>query len=225
MEDWRPVIGWEHVYAVSSHGRVMRTAPGKRTQPGKILSAAARSAGYPCVRLVDGKRIRTYHVHRLVLEAFVAPPTEGRALYVAHKDGNKENSRLENLYWATPAENAFDMVKHGTARGTTAEHRRPVSDAIARDIRQDHSPAKVLAARYGISVSAVSAIRCRMTHKHVPPQPGDYVPAQKFRNYSDTEIRIIRADPRPNSVVARELGVSANTIRDIRSRKFYAHVD
>lgn len=225
MEDWKPVKGWEDFYAVSSLGRVMRTAPGKKTYPGKILSTPARSARYPCVRLISGKRIRTYQVHRLVAEAFLPPPENPRSTYVAHRDGNPENPRADNLYWATPAENSFDQVRHGTARGAARPQKRSLTDDDIRAIRQDRRTAKEIAADYGIGAGGISAIRRRVTHRHVPPQEGDYVPTQAFRSFSDEDVRDIRRDTRPNSVIARERKVSANTIRDIRNRKYYSHVE
>ena len=58
-------------------------------------------------------RKHTYSVHRLVLEAWVgmAPTQKHQA---AHWNGDPSDNRLENLRWATQAENEADKVRHGS---------------------------------------------------------------------------------------------------------------
>jgi hypothetical protein len=224
MEEWKPVVGWEDFYAVSSEGRVMRTAPGKKTYAGKILQPSIGGNGYPTLHLTAGKRRKGRTVHSLVAAAFLPKPENICVLYVAHKNGVRTDNRAENLYWATPAENQFDQVKHGTAKGRIEHRKGVITDEKVRAIRQDKRAAKYIAADYGISVAGVSVIRRRLTHKHVPPQPGDYIATQKARSFTDDQIREIRADKRPSSEVAREFGCSFNTINDIRRGKYYSHV-
>lgn len=225
MEKWKPVKGWEDFYAVSDEGRVMRTAPGKKTYPGKILSPIVGANGYKMAIFTSGKRRERRYVHRMVAEAFLYNTDESSRIYVAHKNGVRLDNRVDNLYWATPAENSFDQVKHGTAKGRTAHRKTPVTDDMVRAIRQDHRPASLIAKEYGVSVAGISVIRRRLTHKHVPPQPGDYVPIKKAKSFTEGQVRAIRADPRSSSAIARELGVSFNTVNDIRRRKFYEWVE
>jgi len=225
MEDWRPVEDWEDYYAVSSLGRVMRTAPGKKTYPGKIMQPTPLKVGYLSVILTSGKRRQRYYVHRLVAAMFLPTPDDPARRYVAHTNGQRTDNCVENLSWATPSENSFDMVRHGTAPGRTA-HRKSAFDAdTVRKIRQDKRPAAEVARDYGLSPAGVSVIRRRLTHKHVPPEPGDYVVTTKAKNFTDEQVRAIRSDPRTSSQVARDYGVSFNTISDIRKRKFYTWVD
>jgi hypothetical protein len=224
MEEWRPVVGWEDHYAVSSRGRVKRTAPGTKTYPGKLLNPPTGKNGYPMAQMTDGKRRERQYVHRMVAAAFLPEPDSTTARYVAHKNGVRTDNRAENLYWATPAENQFDQVKHGTARGRTEHRRSALTDDMVKAIRQDKRAAKHIAADYGISVAGVSVIRRRLTHKHIPRQPGDYVVTQKARNFTDEQIREIRADQRPSRELAREFGCSFNTVNDIRRGKYYGHV-
>ncbi len=51
-------------------------------------------------------------VHRVVLETFIGPPPD--KTMACHRDGNRRNNRLENLYWGTSQENQQDRIKHGT---------------------------------------------------------------------------------------------------------------
>jgi hypothetical protein len=122
IELWRPVVGYESRYEVSSLGRVKSLArierysrilnngvrsTVERSMPERILAASRGSNGYLTVRL-QGK---TYTVHSLVLTAFKGPKAAGHAS--CHCDGNKENNRKDNLRWDTYAANNRDRFKHG----------------------------------------------------------------------------------------------------------------
>jgi hypothetical protein len=58
------------------------------------------------------RRHFTAYVHRLVLKAFVGPCPEG--MEGCHWDGDACNNKLDNLRWATHAENVEDSIRHGT---------------------------------------------------------------------------------------------------------------
>lgn len=64
---------------------------------------------------VDGKHMST-SVHRLVALAFIPNPDNKPT--VNHKDGNKRNNSVENLEWATPAEQNRHAILHGLRDGT-----------------------------------------------------------------------------------------------------------
>ena len=55
-------------------------------------------------------------VSRLVCEAFNGPPPTFQH-HAAHRDNNRSNNNPNNLYWATPQQNADDAVRHGSFRG------------------------------------------------------------------------------------------------------------
>jgi hypothetical protein len=44
-------------------------------------------------------------------------------------------------------------------------------------------------------------------------------------HYTDDQIRSIRADPRPQIVIAEEYGTTQPTISGIKNRRLYAHVE
>jgi hypothetical protein len=58
-----------------------------------------------------------------VLEAFVGP-APSRRHEAAHKDGRKENNRLDNLEWKLKEHNEADKKLHGTAPRRFTGHRR-----------------------------------------------------------------------------------------------------
>ena len=121
QEEWRPVVGWEGLYEVSSLGRVRSLdhvnecyRSGRlvrRLFKGKIRRLHLDKKGYPHVGLNKNGVGTTKAVHILVAEAFLGPRPEG--MQVAHGDGDSGNPRLSNLRWATQIENAHDALIHG----------------------------------------------------------------------------------------------------------------
>lgn len=65
--------------------------------------------GYKHVTYNKGKS-REY-IHRLVAKTFIPNP-EGLK-YVGHKDHNKDNNDVSNLYWTEASQNTLDGVKAG----------------------------------------------------------------------------------------------------------------
>lgn len=224
-ERWTPVSDWEDYYAVSTHGRVMRTAPGKKTYPGKILSPGFKAPGYLHVILCSGPRREQRTIHRMVAAAFLPLPEEPHRCFVAHKDNNPSNNCVDNLYWATPSENNYDQVLHGTAKGVPAPNRRPITDACVRAIRQDPRKAGLVAAEYGLSHATITQIRRRETHQHVERQEGDYEVTRPRRMFTPEDVRAIRRDARSIPEIARAYAVSEMTVWSIRTHRTYRWVD
>lgn len=106
MEEWRPVVGYEKYYEVSSLGRV------RRLGSNKVLSQSLGCQGryLHVVLSVDGKS-RTFNTHRIVAEAFLGP---SNGLICCHNNGIKTDNRSDNLRWATQKENIGDKLSHGT---------------------------------------------------------------------------------------------------------------
>lgn len=111
VERWKKIPGFGESYCVSDQGSVKhvnafeRDAEGNYTMiPGKILKGSNNGGGYLAVSLKIGKRLKTCLVHRLVCEAFLDNPKQKP--HVNHKNGVKDDNRLENLEWCTPSENA-----------------------------------------------------------------------------------------------------------------------
>jgi hypothetical protein len=108
IEIWKPIVGYEQHYQVSSQGRVRRIATGRVL---KFIGVR-----YPVVTLhKNGDGGRAYHVHRLVWIAFCGSLAKG--MEVNHKDLNKQNPRLDNLEAVTHQQNAQHAVAHGVKFG------------------------------------------------------------------------------------------------------------
>lgn len=159
-EYWRPVIGFEGIYDVSSWGRVRRIKPQHGTQAGRILKGH-NLHGYYHVYLSHNNKVSRRLIHRLVMQSFVGPST----LEVNHKDCNKLNNRLANLEYTTRQENAAH-AKHNNcyARG----ERVTMSTLTRRQVRQirrlrGRLTYKEIAARFGVTYSGIQGILCGRT--------------------------------------------------------------
>lgn len=139
-ERWLPIPGWP-AYEVSDLGRVRKGA--------RILRQSENyPGGYPRVALHGPSGFRTELVHILVLTAFVGPRPPG--MFACHTDDNRNDNRLANLRWATPAENCADAVVNGRKRPP----RVPIEDLGTM-------PDTALARLHGITHQAVSDLRRR----------------------------------------------------------------
>lgn len=119
-EEWRPVVGYEGLYEVSSHGRV-KALPRKRTHysgaqsqfQGYLKSGVPNKTGHHMTHLTSSASKRSGKlVHRLVAEAFIGPQPEGKPL-VLHWDDDPDNNQVTNLRWGTSADNQRDVLRNG----------------------------------------------------------------------------------------------------------------
>jgi hypothetical protein len=164
-ETWRPVIGAEETYAVSSIGRVMRTSG--RTK-GRVLAFGMDRKGYRAVYLYSSGRIKARRVHTLVFWAFVGPLPHGHE--INHIDGVKLNNRPQNLEAVSHTDNMRHASRIGLLERGERHHNSKLREEAIADIRysyrhgeRQHSIAK----RHGISRATVSDIVRRRLWCHV----------------------------------------------------------
>lgn len=115
MEIWRPVVGHEGLYEVSSHGGVRSvdriSSSGSRLE-GVTLTQFKTPHGYLRVGMSKFGKTRTMLVHPMVLEAFVGPRPAGEDC--RHLNDKPDDNRVENLQWGTRSQNIYDSVRNGS---------------------------------------------------------------------------------------------------------------
>lgn len=127
VEEWRPVVGYEGSYEVSSHGGVRSVdryvyqrgnrwgGTTKKRLRGKHL-VQSNCCGTPgplkvCLYKNGSGKNRT--VHKLVADAYLGSCPDGLT-DCCHNDGDNHNNVAWNLRWDTRAGNLADMKEHGT---------------------------------------------------------------------------------------------------------------
>ena len=122
-EIWRPVVGFEGLYEVSSYGRVKSLKRPYENNGGiqwtkeRILSPGKDKDGYLQVNLHCNGKQHQRKIHRLVAQAFL--PNPDNLPMVNHKDEDKTNNRVDNLEWCTAKYNST----YGTVRERAAKTR------------------------------------------------------------------------------------------------------
>ena len=109
-EIWKDIKDYEGLYQVSNFGRVKSLSRmiKKRKCEEIIKVPSITNKGYYRLPLCKYGKIKYYHIHRLVAEAFI-PNLENKPT-VDHIDRNKLNNEVSNLRWATYKEQIKNRV-------------------------------------------------------------------------------------------------------------------
>lgn len=157
-EVWRPVVGLEDAFEVSSAGRVrtverrvrfvsVRGREAWRVKASRILKTHPGTHGYLMVSLYKDHVRHARTVHSLVAEAFISPRPVGAD--ACHYDGVKTNNDVSNLRYDTRSANHKDRRRHKTVY---PPGQFKLSVAAAARIRSLAGKVRVaeLAAEYGV---------------------------------------------------------------------------
>lgn len=111
-----------------------------------FLIARPNSNGYLRVRLYDGKR---YFIHRLVALTYIPNPDNKPC--VGHKDNNRENNKVENLYWCTNQENTQQCIRDGRFNIPSPKLSEESINKMIEDYESGMSNLQIKV-KYGISI-------------------------------------------------------------------------
>lgn len=163
-EEWRPLIGWDGYYEISSYGRCRSIArrvsigSGWRIIPQKVLFPIYREQdGRPVYNLTKTGKRQQIHAYLAVLEAFIGPRPAG--MEGCHNNGDSKDCRLRNLRWDTRSANHIDALRHGTYG--------KLNEQIVRALRSGAISTKFAVAATGATIKAVRAARRGETWRHV----------------------------------------------------------
>lgn len=125
VEEWVDIPGYEQKYQVSNLGRVKTKDYEVECHWGRgfrqikkfyshiLKPTMGRLHRRYTVKLSNSEQVRrTFAVEQLVALAFIGPRPEG--WHTCHNDGSRDNNRLCNLRYDTPAGNNKDKERHGT---------------------------------------------------------------------------------------------------------------
>lgn len=131
-EIWRAIDGYNY-YEISDLGnvrskdRLIVTINGNSyIKRGHQLKPKRHKDGYLFITLTDKNNRKNHYLHRLVANSFIE--NEENKPQVNHLNGNKTDNTIENLEWATNAENSRHAYNNGLY--FRIEHLKPTSQAV-----------------------------------------------------------------------------------------------
>jgi len=172
-ETWKPVVGWEGMYEVSSIGRVksLKRKRGYGTRKSTRLRKLNIKHGYATVELSKDHKMFHHKVARLVSIAFI--PNDKSLPIVNHKDCNRNHDCVSNLEWCTYKQNTQHAIANNrwSSRGVRgAKH--PKAKITEDQVRQIRIRLKVervsdIAREFHLTSTSISHIRDRKNWAHV----------------------------------------------------------
>ena len=105
-EEWKDIDGFDGVYKVSNHGKIISYL----TNP-KLLAGTINESGYRYANLRKMNQTKCLRWHRIVAKAFL--PNPNNLPEINHIDGNKLNNCVSNLEWCTRKQNMVHAKENG----------------------------------------------------------------------------------------------------------------
>ena len=159
-EIWKDIEGYEGLYQVSNMGRIKSFQYDKIK--GKILKPSLCAFDYLKINLRLNNTPKTEKLHRLVAKAFI--PNPENKPQINHKDGNKQNNRVDNLEWCTDRENkqhAVRMGLHTVLKGEDNPNAKLTwkqANSIRKEYKKGNTTHKKLGKKYSIGKSRIGEI-------------------------------------------------------------------
>lgn len=137
----------------------------------RILKKRHDSKGYNTCILYKNGRTFCKKVHRLVAEAFL--PNPKKYPQINHKNGIKDDNRVENLEWCDNSYNQKHAIKIGLRKNTSRGEDNNLSKLTERDVKRIRMALKCGIQRkelekiFKVSKPCITAIATNRNWKHV----------------------------------------------------------
>lgn len=168
---WKDIPGYEGLYQVSNTGLV-RTLRATHGRPVNYVMSPGNNRGYLAIGLTLNGIDKRFSIHRLVMLAFVGDRPDG--MVTNHKNGIRDDNRLENLEYVTHRQNTLHMINvlntyHRTFGAAVGGSK--LDDDKVREIRRLFAVGGFthtgLAITYQVSRTLIGQIIRRKIWKHV----------------------------------------------------------
>lgn len=173
MEIWKPILGYEKQYKISTIGRIKRISTRTGQPQNRIRKQEINKYGYAQIILCKNAIRKNFLVHRLVMSTFFGSSN----LWVNHKNGIKTDNRPENLEYVTPEENEAHAVRMGLKSRGENHHLAKLTNAKVVSIltRANNGESNgSLAKEFGVSKALIGRIVRRLQWKHIDFTPVTY---------------------------------------------------
>lgn len=165
-------LGWKKIggsrdYYIAPDGRVGRwLADGVY----KLIRPKRHPAGYIQQNVIlekTGKR-RLFMLHRLVAEAFIGPRPENYV--INHKNGIKDDNRVDNLEWVSRSENSLHAYRNGLQKpkkGEEVANSKLTDDAVRIILNCRFLSNRRIADVFGVGARTVATIKNGRSWRHI----------------------------------------------------------
>ena len=181
IEEFRPIVGYEGLYEISSTGKVkscermIRLKNRYKKIEEHFIAQKDDTNGYLVVNLWKNNKLTHFKVHRLVAIAFIPNPLNLRD--VNHIDENNYNNNASNLEWISHRDNLNYGSRNERANATRSKEVSQY-DKTTQTLLATYKNAYIAESITGVSESNISAC-CLNKRKSA----GGYI--WKFTNFNN----------------------------------------